>query len=104
MARPKGSPNKITSIVKEKLHSVMNQVMDSIDVDSMTIDQKLKMFQIAAQYILPRLAANYNKEVQEDVPIFIEVLKRKEDLDEEDESEVWKDNFEVDSVTKVVPK
>ena len=30
-----------------------------------------------------RLAANYNKEVQEDVPIFIEVLKRKEDLDEE---------------------
>jgi hypothetical protein len=36
MPRPKGSQNKVTKEVKDKLHSLIDEVVDSIDVDVMT--------------------------------------------------------------------
>ena len=32
MPRPKGSPNKITAEIKERLATILNEAMDSIDV------------------------------------------------------------------------
>ena len=36
MPRPKGSQNKVTKEVKDKLQSLIDEVVESIDVDVMT--------------------------------------------------------------------
>ena len=43
MPRPKGSPNKITTEVKEQLQNLIDEVVNSIDVNSMDTKQKLKL-------------------------------------------------------------
>ena len=55
MPRPKGSPNKITSDIKERLSQVLMDAMSSIDIDSMTQNEKLKLIQIGLTYVIPRL-------------------------------------------------
>lgn len=57
MPRPKGSPNKITAEIKDKLY----EAADSIDVKEMNKSERLKLIQITIQYILPRL-----KQVEDD--------------------------------------
>ena len=80
MPRPKGSTNKITTEVKNKLQGVMDNVVSTLDIDNMTTDQKLKMLQIGLQYLLPRLK-HTTEESSEDKPLFIdvEVIKRDEE-------------------------
>ena len=53
--RPKGTQNKLTAQVKDKLQYILNQVVDSIDVDEMDITEKMRFIQIASQYVMPRL-------------------------------------------------
>ena len=55
MPRPKGSPNKITAEIKERLSQVIMDAMSSIDIDSMTQNEKLKLIQIGLTYVVPRL-------------------------------------------------
>ena len=55
MPRPKGSPNKITAVIKERLSVVIMDAMSSIDIDSMTQNEKLKLIQIGLTYVIPRL-------------------------------------------------
>ena len=55
MPRPKGSPNKITAEIKERLSQVIMDAMSSIDIDSMTQNEKLKLIQIGLAYVIPRL-------------------------------------------------
>ena len=91
MPRPKGSTNRITAEVKEQLQNLIDTVVNRIDVDSMTTDQKLKLLQLSLHYLLPKLRSTETSEKKyEDEPIFIEVLERNEETD----------NFEVtDSYT-----
>ena len=55
MPRPKGSPNKLTSEIKEKLATIVSNAIASIDIDSMTQNERLKLIQIGLQYVVPRL-------------------------------------------------
>ena len=55
MPRPKGIPNKITSEIKERLSQVIMDAMSTIDIDSMTQNEKLKLIQIGLTYVIPRL-------------------------------------------------
>ena len=55
MPRPKGSPNKITAEIKERLSQVIMDAMSSIDIDSMTQNEKIKLIQIGLTYVVPRL-------------------------------------------------
>ena len=55
MPRPKGSPNKLTSQIKEKLSQVLMNAMSTIDIDSMTQNERLKLIQIGLTYIVPKL-------------------------------------------------
>jgi len=66
MPRPKGSPNKITAEIKEKLSQVIMDVMSTLDIDSMTQNEKLKLIQIGLTYIIPRLKQVEN--VDEEMP------------------------------------
>ena len=55
MPRKKGIPNKITSLIKERLATILNEAVDSIDVKTLTVSERLKLIQIGLQYVIPRL-------------------------------------------------
>ena len=73
MPRPKGSPNKITAEIKERLSEVLMDAMSSIDIDLMTQNEKLKLIQIGLQYVVPRL--KQTEEIKEEPREFkIEII------------------------------
>ena len=49
MPRPKGSPNKITSELKEKLQLLIDDLIASLDVSGLDANQHIKMLQTALQ-------------------------------------------------------
>ncbi len=71
MPRPKGSPNKITSLVKDKLQLLIEDLIASLNVNELDANQRIKMLQIALQYTLPRMKQATN-EVREDLPLFLD--------------------------------
>jgi len=74
MPRPKGSPNKITSEIKERLSQVIMDAMSSIDIDSMTQNEKLKLIQIGLTYVIPRLKQVENIDEEEPRKFEIEII------------------------------
>ena len=58
MPRPKGSQNKVTKEVKDKLQNLIDEVVDSIDVNSMTTTEKLKLMQLTLHYVIPKLRSS----------------------------------------------
>jgi len=73
MSRPKGSKNKVTAEVKEKLQNLIDTVVNRIDVDSMTTDQKLKLLQLSLHDVLPKLrSSEMTDKKQEDLPLFVD--------------------------------
>ena len=80
MPRPKGSPNKLTSEIKERLSQVIMNAMATIDIDSMTQNERLKLIQIGLQYVVPRL--KHTEEVNETPTNFqIEIIDKTSDVD-----------------------
>ena len=73
MPRPKGTKNKVTGEVKEQLQNLIDTVVNRIDVDSMTTDQKLKLLQLLLHYVLPKLGSTeMTEKKQEDLPLFVD--------------------------------
>ena len=70
MPRPKGSPNKITSELKEKLQLLIDDLIASLNVNELDANQRIKMLQIALQYTLPRMKQVTN-EVSVDFPFYM---------------------------------
>ena len=76
MPRPKGSPNKITAEIKERLSQVIMNAMSTLDIDSMTQNEKLKLIQIGLTYIIPRLKQVDNVEDEMPTNFQIEIIDR----------------------------
>ena len=76
MGRIKGKPNKLTAKVKDRLATIIDEAMDSIDIEKLTISERLKLIQIGLQYVIPRLKQVEN--VEEDIPrnFQIEIIDR----------------------------
>ena len=73
MPRPKGSQNKITTEVKEQLQNLIDEVVNTIDVNSMDTNQKLKLLQLSLHYVLPKLRSKETEEKNyEDLPLFVD--------------------------------
>ena len=66
MPRPKGSPNKLTAEIKQKLSQVIMDAMSTLDIDSMTQNEKLKLIQIGLTYVIPRL--KQVEDVSDEIP------------------------------------
>ena len=62
MPRPKGSPNKLTAEIKQKLSEVIMNAMSTLDIDSMTQNEKLKLIQIGLTYVVPKLKHTEERE------------------------------------------
>ena len=73
MGRIAGVPNKITSEVKEKLQLLIDELIESLEINKLDANQRIKMLQIALQYTLPRLQSMVVRdEVEVDLPLFVE--------------------------------
>ena len=61
--------NTINSEVRIKLQDLLEDLIDSLDLNELDTNQRIKMLQIALQYTLPKLI----EEVDEvkDLPLFI---------------------------------
>ena len=70
MPRPKGSPNKVTTEVRNKLQYLLDDLIDSLDLNELDANQRIKMLQIALQYTLPKLKQEVDE--VEDLPLFID--------------------------------
>tara|TARA_B110000914_G_C15176072_1_gene315143 strand:+ start:349 stop:561 length:213 start_codon:yes stop_codon:yes gene_type:complete len=70
MPRPKGSPNKVTTEVRNKLQHLLDDLIDSLDLNELDNNQRIKMLQITLQYTLPKLKQEVDE--VEDVPLFID--------------------------------
>ena len=82
MPRPKGSPNKITAEIKERLANIVSDAMASIDIDSMTQNERLKLIQIGLTYVVPRL--KQAEEITNEMPteFQIEIINKLEKYDD----------------------
>ena len=76
MGRISGKPNKITAKVKDRLATIIDEAMDSIDIEKLTIAERLKLIQIGLQYVIPRL--KQVEEVTDEMPtnFQIEIIDR----------------------------
>ena len=74
MGRISGKPNKLTAKVKDRLATIIDEAMDSIDIEKLTIAERLKLIQIGLQYVIPRLKQVENIEEEEPRKFEIEII------------------------------
>ena len=82
--RTKGTPNKRTQLnedIKANLEDLLGGIIDGINVNSITTEQKIQLLRLGLQYVIPRLKENMNdhpfgwterpifKEIDLDIPI-----------------------------------
>jgi hypothetical protein len=73
MPRPKGSQNKVTTEVRSKLQYLLDDLIDSLDLNELDANQRIKMLQIVLQFTLPKLRSTETSEKPyEDLPLFID--------------------------------
>ena len=68
--RQKGTPNKISSQIKEKLTQVIQETIHSLDISQMRTSEKIKLIQIGTQYIIPKSQI----EEQEEQKFTVEII------------------------------
>ena len=90
MPRPKGSPNKITAEIKERLSQVIMDAMSTIDIDSMTQNEKLKLIQIGLTYVVPKLKHTEERE-EEPRQFQIEVITSRSQVSDKELDEAISD-------------
>jgi len=57
---------------KEQLQNLIDEVVNSIDVNSMDTNQKLKLLQLSLHYVVPKLRSTETTDKpNEDLPLFI---------------------------------
>ena len=72
--RTKGTPNKLTSEIKDKLSTIINEAIDSIDLDSMSKAEKLKLIQLGLPYVMTK--PQIEEPPQEEQKFQIEIIDR----------------------------
>ena len=58
--RPKGVPNKLTSAVKYKLNSIIDETIKSININELSNAEKIKLVEICLRYVMPKNVADTN--------------------------------------------
>ena len=53
--RKKGTPNKLTTEVKEKIKHLLDGAIDSIDLSECTIAERIRLIEIGLRYTLPTM-------------------------------------------------
>ena len=72
--RQKGTPNKLNNEIKDKLSNIINEAIDSIDLDSMSKAEKLKLIQLGLPYVMTK--PQQEEAPQEEQKFTIEIIDR----------------------------
>ena len=80
MGRISGKPNKLTAKVKDRLATIIDEAMDSIDIKTMTKAERIKLIQIGLQYVIPRLKQVDNVEDEMPTNFQIEIIDKISDV------------------------
>jgi len=71
--RTKGTPNKLSNEIKDKLSSIISDAIDSFDIEDMTKAERLKLIQLGMPYIITK---PQQEEIQEQQNITVEIIDR----------------------------
>ena len=70
--RTKGTPNKLTSKIKEKLSCIISEAIDSLEIETMSKSERLKLIQLGLPYIVTK--PQIEKPQQEQQKFQIEII------------------------------
>jgi len=71
--RVKGTPNKITSELRSKIGNIIDVTLESLDLDTLTKMEKIKLLQVCMQYAIPKLQYQSLDVVSEQAPQQFEI-------------------------------
>ena len=71
--RQKDTPNKLTSEIKDKLSTIINEAIDSIDLENMSKAEKLKLIQLGLPYVMTK--PQQEEAPQEKQKFTVEIIK-----------------------------
>ena len=74
--RQKGTPNKLSNKIKEKLSKLIDEVIASFDIEDMTKAERLKLIQLAMPYVLIK---PQQEEVEQQQNFTVEIIDRLSD-------------------------
>ena len=74
--RQKGTPNKLSNKIKEKLSKLIDEVIASFDIEDMTKAERLKLIQLVMPYVLTK---PQQEEVEQQQNITVEIIDRLSD-------------------------
>ena len=80
--RTKGTPNKLTSKIKDKLSSIISEAIDSLDLEDMSKAERLKLIQLGLPYIVTK--PQIEEPQQEEQKFTIEIIDRLEKYDDKE--------------------
>ena len=91
MPRKKGSTNKLTKDVKERLVNLIDDCVNSIQVEELTTMEKMKFLQLSLHYVVPKLRSSIVKTEADQQSWLkdaqIEIISRDKETDD------WKSEF-----------
>ena len=71
--RQKGTPNKLNNEIKDKLASVINEAIDTLDLENMSKAEKLKLIQLGLPYVMTK--PQQEEPPQEEQKFTVEIIK-----------------------------
>tara|TARA_R110000803_G_scaffold7493_6_gene24127 strand:- start:3611 stop:3904 length:294 start_codon:yes stop_codon:yes gene_type:complete len=80
--RQKGTPNKLSAKIKDKLSSIISEAIDSLDLEDMSKAERLKLIQLGLPYIVTK--PQIEEPQQEEQKFTIEIIDRLEKYDDKE--------------------
>ena len=77
--RTKGTPNKLSNKIKDKLSSIISEAIDTLDLECMSKAEKLKLIQLGIPYIITK--PQIQEIPQEQKQFTVEVVDKISDVD-----------------------
>ena len=71
--RVKGTPNKVTSELRSKIGHIIDVTLESLDLESLSKMEKIKLLQVCMQYAIPKLQYQSLDIVSEEAPQQFEI-------------------------------
>jgi len=74
-----GTPNKLSSKIKDKLSNIISEAIDSLDLECMSKAERLKLIQLGIPYIITK--PQIEETPQEEQKIIVEIIDKTSDVD-----------------------
>ncbi len=87
--RTKGTANKLSAEIKESLSLLISEAVSSLDINSMTKSEKLKLIQLGLPYVITK---PQTEEVVEEQKFTVEIIDRLTDYSDKEIDSAIKNN------------